>query len=392
MAEGRCHSVILLCRLSARPWRLPVAYFTRGTPPRLSHTPCPLRGRRKTPGTPLCAKRGVRAGRERGPRVKLITRGSYGNDPASDAVLEFESAIVSSGRVEPVVVRQTLLGRLLWKAVRSVPARYGAAGKGGSECFAVLLTMGDITKCLPAFLRASRRHLYCFDAFPVWHELIELAARRLRLDTVFLSSQQAAEQFAGRCPPCAVHWVPEGIDAAQYCSRPYDRKDIDVVHIGRRFDWYHEQIRGPLAAAGRRYVYANAPGDLVFPTRQEFLDGLARSKVSICVPSSVSHPDRAGGISTMTVRYLQSMASRCLIVGLMPDDMRALFHYMPLVEMDTTHPGRQLLDILDRYSEYLPLIERNYQTVRVHHTWLNRWEQITQILASESRDVETRGS
>ena len=52
--------------------------------------------------------------------------------------------------------------------------------------------------------------------------------------------------------------------------------------------------------------------------RDAFIDGLARSRVSICVPSSVTHPERAGDIETMTIRYLQSMVSKCVVLGRAP--------------------------------------------------------------------------
>jgi hypothetical protein len=81
----------------------------------------------------------------------------------------------------------------------------------------------------------------------------------------------------------------------------------------------------------------------------------------------------------MTNRYLQSMASKCLIVGCLPKEMLELFAYNPVVEIDRNAPIEQLKTILNNYSDYFPLIEKNYETVSKYHTWENRWKQIKNL-------------
>jgi hypothetical protein len=74
----------------------------------------------------------------------------------------------------------------------------------------------------------------------------------------------------------------------------------------------------------------------------------------------------------MTLRYLQSMVSKCLIVGKLPYDMQYLFDYNPVVEIDEQNPAGQLLEILHNFDQYQELIERNYQRVLSHHRWAHR--------------------
>jgi hypothetical protein len=78
------------------------------------------------------------------------------------------------------------------------------------------------------------------------------------------------------------------------------------------------------------------------------------------------------------------MASGCLVVGIMPYDMRPLFDYEPMIDIDRTDPLGQLLHLLDSYEQYLPLIEKNLLSVRSSHTWANRWEQILGRLAQSA--------
>ena len=122
---------------------------------------------------------------------------------------------------------------------------------------------------------------------------------------------------------------------------------------------------------------------IIFPTRKQFVDGLARSKISICVPSSITHPSRSGEIETMTTRYLQSMIAKCLIVGKAPKELITLFGYNPVIEIDMNNPVQQLQLIFENFSNYIPLIENNFDTVIKHHTWRHRWDKIKSILVNE---------
>jgi hypothetical protein len=65
----------------------------------------------------------------------------------------------------------------------------------------------------------------------------------------------------------------------------------------------------------------------------------------------------------------------------MPNEMRALFDYEPMIEIDLEQPAAQLAQILSEYERYLPLIERNLEEVRRRHQWTNRLETIERILS-----------
>ena len=82
----------------------------------------------------------------------------------------------------------------------------------------------------------------------------------------------------------------------------------------------------------------------------------------------------------MTWRYLQSMSSKCLILGRMPHEMRLLFDYDPILEIDFTDPAGQLRAILKSFDTYAELIERNYRCVQEHHQWPNRIASIERYL------------
>jgi len=80
------------------------------------------------------------------------------------------------------------------------------------------------------------------------------------------------------------------------------------------------------------------------------------------------------------------MVSKCLVLGHAPKEMIELFGYNPVVEIDMQDPQEQLLSIMNNFREYIPLIEKNYQMVIHHHTWMCRWNQIKRILSNKRID------
>ena len=181
--------------------------------------------------------------------------------------------------------------------------------------------------------------------------------------------------------------MPEGIDPAQFRFVPFADKDIDVVQIGRQWDWYNDAVDDRCAGLGVRYLHSGTDrgGPALFAGREAFVSALARARISICAPRIVTHPEETGCISTMTNRFLQSMASKCLVVGVCPDELRTLFGYDPVVPVDLRDPAGQLRHILDRFDDYIALIERNHAEVTRRHHWDDRVARIEATIAAHER-------
>lgn len=236
---------------------------------------------------------------------------------------------------------------------------------------------------MPYFSFYQKKSLYMFDAWPQYHDKIKEFARLYDISSLFVTSRQAAERLKKSCQ-CSVYWIPEGIDPSAYRHCDYKHKDIDVMEFGRKHLPYHESIRDFLKEQGRVHLYEKKQGELIFPTREAFIDGLARSKISICIPSNITHPDRAGNIETMTTRYLQSMMAKCLIIGHAPAEMFDLFGYNPVLEIDTEDPCKQFSNVIRHYDDFIPLIERNHKEVLANHTWMRRWAEISCLLSKKN--------
>jgi hypothetical protein len=295
-----------------------------------------------------------------------------------DYIYEFQAAFAEAfteARVQPasrIQLKRQLL-RVFRRTYRHLPLGSLGLGVPGlrrqGKTFSVMCG-NDFAYCVPSCFTSAENYIYIFDAWPRDNPVLVDWVRLFGIKKVFFAALQSTELFnraMGETEPRGI-WVPEGFQAQEYFYWPCDRKDIDVIEFGRRYESYHRRIVPALKKAG--YVHYDRRGRIHAP--------LGRSKVSICFPSSLTHPARAEFISTMTLRYLQSMASNCLVVGAMPHDMKLLFDYPAVIEADLDNPDGQLLDILRNFGDYVPLIEKNHETVMKAHQWSTRMETIRQ--------------
>ena len=320
-------------------------------------------------------------------RMDIIVHDPGPYHPSLDDVKEFEDAVRLDPNVVPIDSSTTIFSRIpnlvwrnLYRLMALVPRAKPKPKPGPIKHRFVILMGPRFRKTMPFFLADGCKSAYIFDAWPQNQERYRLFADACQLDHLFVSSSQGAATLAGMMRSTACHWIPEAVSPSDYFLPSHPERDIDVLQLGRRFNTYHRMINDDLVRRSKVYVYEKEPGQIIFPTRQSLIEGLLRAKISICAPMAMTHPEKAGGIETMTMRYLQSMLSKCLVVGHAPAEMIQVFGYNPVVEIDFSNAGPQLLEILDNFADYQPLIEKNYQMVCQHHTWQKRWQQIAGIL------------
>ena len=307
-----------------------------------------------------------------------------------DTVNEFIKVIISSEMDNVIVCNNSDLiikianrlhnmSRTLKIANFIVPQKNHQSKK--DKIYIAILMGADLRVCLPNFYSNASKNIYLFDAWLETHKTIIDFVNDFKVDNVFVSSSDVVEQLKKYETDTKFHWIPEGISPDDYEYSDYKDKNIDVLQIGRKHDKYHNEIVDNLLKLNKTYLFEKKKGELIFPTRESFIKGLAASKISICFPSSITHPDRTKGIETMTIRYLQSMASKCLIVGKAPREMIELFGYNPVIKVDTSNPSGQIADILDNYENFIPLVEKNYSNL-INHKWSNRWKDMKKVILS----------
>jgi len=326
--------------------------------------------------------------------MELIIKQTKNYHVSLDTISEFEQTILSdplinsANQVNQLFSKSSFLMWRLWGKCNSylgyeINPNYKKPLVHDRHLFSVLMGC-DFRQCLPYFAFSADKSIYMFDAWPTGHESIIRFANFFKVNNIFFSSSKASELIQNKVNGTKCYWIPEGIKPELYKHYPYENKNIDVLSFGRRYEPFHEQIVSYLQKNRKVYLYQKVEDEIIFPTRGEFIDGLAKSKISICFPSSITHPNRSGSIETMTIRYLQSMISKCIVLGHAPKEMITLFGYNPVVEIDWKDPVRQLQSILNNFLDYYPLVEKNYNTVMREHTWMNRWDKIKKILSDNN--------
>jgi hypothetical protein len=230
---------------------------------------------------------------------------------------------------------------------------------------------------------------FCFDCWPKDYHAWERIFRRYRVRTAFFTARQSAEYFQNRIPGMDSLWTPEAADPLEYDSEiPLIARTVDVLELGRRSELYHNAVTGPLEEKQYSHLYGHGAGRL-FPTRRQLMDTWRQTKISVCFPKSLTAPERAGGVETVTFRYFESLASKCLIVGSCPQELRDLFGYNPVIEVDESDYGRQLLEILSDIGRYQEMVNTNYQRMLEVGSWDVRVQTMLPLLQQRGYLIET---
>ncbi len=305
-----------------------------------------------------------------------LVKTNFNHHVSMDLYYEFEDRILNKPHWEIKIGVGSIQARVLRQLLKFIPPIQLPIRK--HKNYVVIGYQKE--KFFPFFhFKADLKVLWMYDAWEPLFDEIEKTIRAYKINMVFTASKQSADYFNTlNIPNFQSHWIPEGIDVDQYQFIPYSQRTTDVLQLGRKWNEYHEKIK--TIEKDIVYQYEKKAGEIIFPTREDFLFGLANSKISICVPSDITHPERTGKISTITNRYLQSMASKCLLLGKIPNDMVHLFDYNPIIEIDDNNPVAQIEAILSNFDAYIPLIEKNYETIKSFHNWDNRVAQIENFI------------
>ena len=328
--------------------------------------------------------------------MRIILHADAQRDIFTDDLRQFELAFLDDPAVKPLY--QSLLSNLYNRVERKCGALMKKFHLASSMSMLSNDLLNEPNSIFMILMGADRRSfepyrhipdkgrmIYMFDAWPKDYHKIRRFINEFGIDLVFVSAAQSAADLNKLMATNMFHHVAEGIDTRLYKYATYEAKDIEVLALGRKYDRYHQVIRPVLSKHDYTYLYETTKGQIIFEDRKDFIDGLSRTKISICVPGSITHPERSGHVETMTMRYLQSMASKCLIVGHAPEEMIRMFGYNPVIEIDWNDPEGQIIRLLRYFHLNIPLIEKNYKEVNHHHTWTQRFHDIKRILTGPSQ-------
>lgn len=192
-----------------------------------------------------------------------------------------------------------------------------------------------------------------------WDEWAVLLKRH-KVRLAFFSARAAAEHFARAVPGLKTHWLPEAMELSLlHPEKPLAERTLHVFEMGRRFAQVHDKIRDPLAQAGKQHAY-DPPGKHAgaIPGLDQLYQRMGDAAMIICFPKNMSHPEGAGGVETVTQRYLETIGSGALPVGHCPKELEDLMGFNPCVELSLEDPAGHILSILGDLKSYQPQVDR----------------------------------
>lgn len=202
-----------------------------------------------------------------------------------------------------------------------------------------------------------------WDTWPKYWKRIIASFKRHNIKIAFFTQRQVAEYIGTQLPTVKCYYLPEAIAAKGY-KRGGNllERHIDLLELGRIYMKYHNLVLASNIPALKKHMYQHTEDELLFNDFEELTGGLADSKITICFPRCITHPEHAGNVETLTQRYWECMLSRTVILGHAPDELLDVLGYNPVIEIAWENVSVQINDILTHISVYQTLVDKNYYT------------------------------
>ena len=221
-----------------------------------------------------------------------------------------------------------------------------------------------------------------WDCWPCYFEKMCVWLKRHKVRTAIFTSSQTAERIQERFPEMKVMWCPEAVDVTQY-KKGKELKDrkIDLLEFGRSNG---KVFKSPLPSSVRHVC--TKVGDTYIYNNEELYEALGDTKLTIALPRSMTQPEMAGDIETLTQRYWENMLSCIVMVGKAPQELIDMIGYNPVINMDIDHVNEQIMDILAHIEDYQELVDRNCETALMYGNWEMRMKEVMMFLKRNGYD------
>ena len=217
---------------------------------------------------------------------------------------------------------------------------------------------------------------FIWDCWPCYFETVVAWFRKHDVRTAIFTSSQTAERIKTRLPEVNIMYCPEGIGTSKYSEgKPLTERSIDLLEFGRSNkgvlkDAFPDSLNHVCTKVNGSYLYTN----------EQLYELLGDAKVTIALPRSMTQPEVAGNIETLTQRYWENMLSRIVMVGHAPKELIDLIGYNPVIELDFEHPNEQISDIVAHIEDYQELVDKNRNVVLESGDWVPRMKMINKFL------------
>ena len=220
-----------------------------------------------------------------------------------------------------------------------------------------------------------------WDCWPCYFEKTCEWLRRHQVKTAIFSSHQTAEKmqerFSGKhdgWQKINVIWCPEAVDDSVYQKgKLLKERNIDLLEFGRSNDkvFKADQLKAVFdnKNCGLNHVCTKQNGKFIY-TNEQLYEAMGDAKVTIALPRSITQPEIAGDIETLTQRYWECMFSRMVMVGHAPQELIDFIGYNPVIELSDKISAEELIaNVIEHIEDYQSLVDKNHDTAVKLGSW-----------------------
>ena len=218
-----------------------------------------------------------------------------------------------------------------------------------------------------------------WDCWPRYFEMTCEWLRKHRVRTAIFSSRMTAERMHKRFPDMEIIWCPEAVDGDVYQKgKLLKDRTIDLLEFGRS----NEKVL-QAGALSLNHVCTKQNGKFIY-TNEQLYQAMGDAKVTIALPRSMTQPEMAGDIETLTQRYWECMFSRMVMVGHAPQELVDFIGYNPVIELREEISAEALIrDVLEHIDDYQELVDKNRETAERLGSWDVRMEWLMEKLRED---------
>lgn len=225
-----------------------------------------------------------------------------------------------------------------------------------------------------------------WDCWPCYFEKTCEWLRKHGGRTAIFSSRQTAEmmqeRFSGKnkgWQRINVIWCPEAVDGDVYQKgKLLKDRTIDLLEFGRSSEKVLQT-----GALSLNHVCTKQNGKFIY-TNEQLYQAMGDAKVTIALPRSMTQPEMAGDIETLTQRYWECMFSRMVMVGHAPQELVDFIGYNPVIELREDISAEALIrDVLEHIDDYQELVDKNRETAERLGSWDVRMEWLMEELRED---------
>ncbi len=212
-----------------------------------------------------------------------------------------------------------------------------------------------------------------WDCWPCYFDKTRDWLKLHHVKTAIFSSRQTAERMQEALPNINIIWCAEAVDDSVYDKGNLLKdREIDLLEFGRSNDRIVnaeklEQVK--IGENGLNHVCTKQNGKFIY-TNEQLYQAMGNAKVTIALPRSMTQPEIAGDIETLTQRYWECMFSRMVMVGHAPQELIDFIGYNPVIELrNDISPEELLREVLGHVEDYQGLVEKNLETAQCLGSW-----------------------